>query len=253
MNGQRSLYVFVLLAVISSAACVTPPPPFDYTKYIEADPRSLLVVPVMNNSPEVGADAYFLATISRPVVERGYYVFPVNLTNELLADAGLSDPGLIRETDPVALAEIFDADAILYVVITNWEARYMLLTTQVVVGFEYRLKSGKTGEELWSTSQVLTYQPQTASSGNAIADLVVMAVQAAATKAAPNYIPLARQANWSVATGRTPENPGFIIANPLLIGPLHPGYEEDRAARAGISAEPARPVVPGKGYEVPGG
>jgi hypothetical protein len=236
MTHGRMLIFLTLLALTGSVACVSPPS-YDYSRYVEADPHSILVVPVMNNSPEVGADAYFLATITVPLVERGYYVFPVNMSRNLLADAGLSDPGLIREADATKLASLFGADAILYVVITNWEAKYMLLTTTVTVGFEYLLKSGATGETLWETSQVLVYQPQATSTGNGIADLVVMAVQAAATKAAPNYMPLARQANLSVAMGANPQNPGFMVHNPLLPGPLNDAaYAEDRSARTAAAA-----------------
>ena len=220
---------FVLLS--GSVGCATSPP-FDYTSYIEADPHSILIVPVMNNSPEVGADAWFLATISVPLAERGYYVFPVNMTREMLADAGLSDAGLVREADPTLIAKLMGADAVLYVVITHWEAQYLVLSTTVKVGFEYVLKDGDTGREIWSTKQLMTYTPQSGSSGNAIADLIVLAVQAAATKAAPNYIPLARQANRSIATGKNAQNPGFKIRSPLLPGPYHPSYAADRQNRA---------------------
>lgn len=241
MTIRWLLKLGALVALLGSAACVTPPPPYDYSKYIETDPNSILVVPVMNNSPEVGADAFFLATITVPLVERGYYVFPVNMSRELLADAGLSDPGLVREADATRLAALFGADAILYVVIRNWEAKYMLLTTTVTVGFDYLLRSGQTGEAIWETSQTLVYQPQNTSSGNAIADLVVMAAQAALTKAAPNYMPLARQANRSVATGGTPDNPGIVIHNPLLPGPLDPtAYAEDRASRSSVGVTRAK-------------
>ena len=65
----------------------------------------------------------------------------------------------------------------------------------MTVEFNYVLKDGHTGDELWSTDQKIIYQPQNTSSGNIVADLVVAAVQAAATKAKPNYMPLARQAN----------------------------------------------------------
>lgn len=241
MNTIRACLSFVLLAV--SVGCATGPK-FDYTSYIEADPHSILIVPVMNSSPEVGADAWFLATISVPLAERGYYVFPVNMTRELLADAGLSDAGLVRDADPTLLAKLMGADAVLYVVITNWEAQYLVFSTTVKVGFEYILKDGATGRELWSTKQLMTYTPQSASSGNAIADLIVMAVQAAATKAAPNYIPLARQANQSIATGKNAANPGFTIRSPLLPGPYHPGYTADRQNRAlaAKSATAAKPV-----------
>lgn len=231
------IWVAVVSLVSFGTGCVTPPPPYDYSAFVADDPRSLLIVPVLNNSPEVGADGYFLATITIPLVERGYYVFPVNMSRELLADAGLSDPGLIREADPVRLAELFGADAILYVAITNWEAKYVVFTTQVSVGFEYLLRSGRTGEDLWSTQQRMLYQPQMQSSGNPIADLIVMAVTAAVAKAAPNYLPLARQANMTVATGVGGPNATFRVYNPLLPGPLHPTYAEDRKARAAAPAQ----------------
>ena len=41
----------------------------------------------------------------------------------------------------------------------------------------------------------MKYVPQNTNTGNIIGNLVVMAVNAAMTKAAPNYVPLARQAN----------------------------------------------------------
>jgi hypothetical protein len=241
MNMIGACLAFALL--LGSIGCVTAPK-FDYTSYIESDPHSILIVPVMNNSPEVGADAWFLATISVPLAERGYYVFPVNMTREMLANAGLSDAGLLREADPTLIAKLMGADAVLFVKITNWEAQYLIFATTVKVGFEYVLKDGKTGQEIWSTKQLMTYTPQSTSSGNAIADLIVMAVQAAATKAAPNYIPLARQANQSIATGKNAANPGFTISSPLLPGPYHPSYASDRqnralAAKSATAAKPA--------------
>ena len=158
-----------------------------------ANPHSVLVVPVLNNSPEVTAADYFLATISVPLAERGYYVFPVNMSRELLADSGLSDPGLVHGAHATEIASLFGADTVLFVTITNWEAKYLVLGTTVTVGFEYVLKDGRNGDTLWSSSQVMNYTPATQNSGNAIANLIIMAVQAAVTKALPNYIPLARQ------------------------------------------------------------
>ena len=72
IRARAPMAVVCLLAV--GIGCVSPPPPYDYSAFIDEDPRSLLIVPVMNSSPEVGADAYFLSTITIPLVERGYYV-----------------------------------------------------------------------------------------------------------------------------------------------------------------------------------
>lgn len=231
--------------MLAAAGCATPEP-MDYTRFIDENPRSVLVVPVLNNSPEVGADEYFLATITVPVAERGFYIFPVHMSRELLADAGLSDPGLVHQADPVKLGKLFDADTILYVTIDNWEAQYLLLSTTVTVGFDYVLKSGRTGEVLWEKSAVMNYTPQTASSGNPIADLVVMAAQAAATKAAPNYIPLARQANWAAISARNigPGAPGMLLGDPMLYGPHHPLYRSDWQTGEAAPVAPAQPEEP---------
>lgn len=175
--------------------CVTTPPK-DYTKFRELDPQAILVVPVVNRSVDVDAPDYFLSTISRPVAERGYYVFPVNLVKRLLEDDGLSDAYLVHTSDPTRLAEMFDCDAILYVTIERWDARYTILSTMVTVEFTYLLKSGKTGAKLWSHREKMVYSPQQQqSSGNPLVDLIAAAINAAIVKAMPNYIPLTQQAN----------------------------------------------------------
>jgi hypothetical protein len=219
---------FVAVLLLFSMGCTTIPDPPDYGPFMEANPHSVLVVPVLNNSPEVTAADYFLATISVPLAERGYYVFPVNMSRELLADAGLSDPGLVHGAHATEIASLFGADSVLYVTITNWEAKYLVFATTVTVGFEYVLKDGRTGETLWSSSQTMNYTPQNQSSGNAIADLIVMAIQAAATKALPNYIPLARQANWkTIANVNTGPGQAQTFTYPILMGPYHKLYKSD--------------------------
>src|SRR3972149_2957468 len=167
----------------------------DYTKLNNAKPASILVVPVVNRSVEVSASDYFLSTITIPIAEKGYYVFPVYMVKRVLEDDGLSDADLVHNAPTQTLSEIFGSDAVLYINIEKWEAKYMLLTTQVTVDLSYVLKDGDTGEELWAERQTMVYVPQNQSTGNPLADLLVMAVNAAVTKAAPNYMPLAKQAN----------------------------------------------------------
>jgi len=153
-----------------------------------------LVVPSINKSVEVDAPDYFLSTITMPLAERGYYVFPVNLVKALLADDGLNDANLVHSGDPLRLGEIFGADSVMYISIEQWNAKYMLFTTTVTVELNYSLKSAHTGQELWKNHQVLVYQPQ-GSTAPGLAGLIADAINAAITKAAPNYMPLARQAN----------------------------------------------------------
>lgn len=249
MRLKESKEWAVIAFCLLLGACAPKLTPPDYSLFIEEDPRSILVVPVLNSSPEVGADEYFLATVTVPLAERGYYVFPVNLTRELLADAGLSDPGLVHTADTVRLGKLFGADAVLYVTIMNWEAKYVVLTTTVTVGFEYELRSAKSGQTLWKASETMVYDPDY-SSGGGLADLIVDIVEAAITKAKPSYIPLARQANW-LAIASTNVGPGQpkVKCFPMLIGPYSPNYGTDRQAVPAKAAAPSTPTNPAEGLE----
>ncbi|GJL77493.1 MAG: lipoprotein [Nitrospinaceae bacterium] len=155
-----------------------------------------MVVPVINNSVEVSASDYFLSTVPIPVAENGYYVFPVNLVKRVLEDDGLSDANLVHSASTEKLCELFGADAALYIIIKRWEAQYIVISAQVTVELTYVLKEGVTGEEIWKDEQTVVYSPQgQGGGGGAIGAIIAMAIAAAITKANPNYIPLARQAN----------------------------------------------------------
>ena len=195
MRAASRTLTTVLTLVLGLVGCAAAPHRSDYTEFRTENPRSILVVPPINKSVDVNAPDYFLATVATPLAERGYYVFPVNMVRSVLADDGLSDANLVHSGDPRRLGELFGADAVLYISIERWDAKYAVLATTVTVELAYSLKSAHTGHELWKDHRVLAYSPQHSSSGNALADLIADVVSAAVTKAAPNYMPLARQAN----------------------------------------------------------
>lgn len=207
-------------AVLSG--CATAPASKDYTAFRAANPRSILVVPVLNNTLNVPAPEFFLSTISRPFAERGYYVFPAHMVRRLMEDDGLGDPGLVHKADASRLAPLFGCDSVLYVVIQQWDSKYVLISTTTTVKFDYALKSCRTGEVLWEDTQSMAYSPQGNSSGNPIADLIAQAVLAAIEKGAPNYMPLTIQAN-TLAAG--------LPGRGLPAGPYLPSqYGKDRSA-----------------------
>lgn len=189
---------FIIMVLV--AGCATPPEPKNYTKFNTVSPRSILIVPVVNRSAEVEAPDYFLSTISVPVAEQGYYIFPVNMVKRVMEDDGLSDADMVHAASTPRLCSIFGSDAVLYVVIENWEAAYMVLTTQVKVEMTYLIKDCQNGEELWKDHQMMVWQPSSGGGGGGWGALIAMAVKAVIAKAAPNYIPLAKQANAKVFT-----------------------------------------------------
>jgi hypothetical protein len=217
MTGPRRLLATLAVAALLGG-CVAAPPKPNYDKLLAAAPRSILVVPVVNNTVDVEAAAYFLSTIPVPVAERGYYVFPVNLVKRVLEDDGLSDASLVHAADPVRLCALFGADAALYVTIEKWEAKYLLVSTQVTVAFSYVIKDGRTGDTLWTERRVTTYQSDSGGGQGGAAALIAAIVSAAVTKASPNYMGLARQAN---AQALGPAGTG------VPYGPYRPEYGTD--------------------------
>lgn len=215
----RQLAVRLGLAIalpLLVSACAVPPETKDYSRFREAAPRSIAVVPAVNKSLEVTAPDYYLSTISIPLAERGYYVFPVHLMKRVMEDDGLSDADMVHAAPVERVAEMFGADAVLYVTIQEWQSTYAVLATETRVTIDYALKHGETGETLWSETQTMIYAPK--SGGGGLAGLIADAIVAAIERAAPNYIPLAHQAN------------AFAVYTPgrgLPAGPYAANYNKD--------------------------
>jgi len=220
VNTNVSL-IGIILAVSLLSACATAPSPKSYSAFNSERPRSILVVPTLNNTGNIQAPEFFLSTISRPFAERGYYVFPAYMLKRLLEEDGLSDAGLVHATDASRLGGLFGCDSVLFVTIQRWDSKYLVLSTTTNVAFDYTLKSCKTGNTLWQDKQELVYSPQQNSSGNPLADLIAQAIVAALEKGAPNYMPLTMQANAAAAG---------TLGKGLPAGPYLSTYQQDGAA-----------------------
>lgn len=193
---MRYRRTFALVGVLLSA-CVAQPVKLDMAPFHAAAPRSILVVPVVNRSLDVDAPNYVLSTLPIPIAEKGYYVFPVNTTKFVLEQEGMYEAERVHGESPEALAKLFGADAVLYVTINRWDAQYAVITATVTVDFDYRMVS-KDGTEIWKEHEVMRYSPRNDSSGSPLAVLIGAVINAALTRAAPNYMPLTRQANQQV-------------------------------------------------------
>ena len=122
ISSQKSLSFASLAAAaaVVMSACATAPTAKDYSAFRQEDPRSILVLPALNNSGAVEAPEFFLSTISQPFAQRGYYVFPANMVKSLLEEEGLSDPALLYTADTRRLAKLFGCDTALYLSIERW-------------------------------------------------------------------------------------------------------------------------------------
>ncbi len=228
--GRRAKLAAALLSLsLGACAALEPKPNPALDTFRAVAPRSILVVPVVNESLEVEAGNYLLSTLPIPLAERGYYVFPVNTVKFVLEQEGYYEADRVAQQDPAALAALFGADAILYLTIKRWDAQYVVLATTITVQLEYRMVAAD-GQEIWKETRTKQYTPDGNQNAQAsgLAALLAAAVTAAAARANPNYLELASQAN-NEAIGQ-----GF---NAVPLGPYMP--KEPEAAAAPPPAAPA--------------
>jgi len=142
----RPALAIVLAALLPACAS---PPPVDYAAFLQHMPKSILVLPAINDSIEVGASAHWLPTISRALGERGYYVFPVAVVDAVLRQNGAPTPADMAALPRERLREFFGADAVLLTRIREWGTSYQVVwsTSQVVI--ECQLVDLHTGTMLW--------------------------------------------------------------------------------------------------------
>lgn len=189
------IVIAILVLLLSGCASNVVKP--DLSAFASAAPRSILVVPVVNKSLDVDAPNYMLTTLTVPLAEKGFYVFPVHTAKTVLEQEGFYEGDQVHRQAPEALAKLFGADAVLYVTINRWDAQYAVLATTVTVDFDYRLVA-KDGAEIWRANKKMQYSPQNQNTGHPLANLIAAAVTAAIERAKPNYLPLSRMANVDV-------------------------------------------------------
>ena len=81
---RAATFAALLLVVVGCANTK----PVDYTAFREHRPKSILVLPPLNQSTVVEGTYGYLSTVSRPLAEMGYYVFPVAEVDEFLKETG---------------------------------------------------------------------------------------------------------------------------------------------------------------------
>jgi hypothetical protein len=194
---RTRIWASTALAALTLAmgGCATPPPPYDYTAFIKAKPASLLVLPPLNDSPDVKATPSVWAHATRPLSEAGYYVFPVTLVDETFRQNGLSIATDVQQVPTDKLREFFGADAALYMRIKNYGTRYAVINSETRVEVEGRIVDLRSGALLWEGKAVASSAEQQQQAQGGLVGLLVTAlvnqIVSTATDAGFNYAGIA--------------------------------------------------------------
>lgn len=195
MSLHRISFALVITVVgMMNTGCAVKP--YDYTALKASQPRSILVIPPQNNTVEVNAPYIFLSTITAPLAERGYYVFPVAVIDQFLKDNGLPTPAEMNAIPLDKIREHIGPDAVLYVTIDDWGQQYQVLSSVSRVSSQWRLVDAKTGQQLWSGRAFA--QQSSGDGGGGLAGMLVAAVVEQVLSAIDDKTPqLSRMANYN--------------------------------------------------------
>lgn len=207
-------------SLLFMTACAThQAPTYDYTAFKASRPKSILVLPPVNNTPDVMATPAVLAQVTLPLAESGYYVMPVTLVAETFKQNGLTMPPDMHAVVPAKLQSIFGADAALYLTVTRYGTSYAVLDSAAVVAVNARLVDLRSGQTLWSGAASASNNEGGGSNQGGIVGLLVAAV----VKQILNSVTDASYPVAGVASQR------LLSARPggLLYGPRSPRYGTD--------------------------
>lgn len=216
---QTCRLLAVACAAVMMTGCATAPP-FDYTAYKESRPRSILVLPPLNSTPEVYAPYSVLSQATFPLAESGYYVLPVTLVTETFLENGMTQSAEMHGASRDKLRQIFGADAALYVNISKYGSSFQVVNSVTVVTADAKLVDLKTGKQLWTGSASASSEEGQNNQQGGLAVLLVAAIvkQVIASTTDQSHKITGLTANRLMSAGQK---------NGLLYGPRSPNYGKD--------------------------
>lgn len=213
----------ILLTTIFVGCATHQAAPYDYAAFKQSHPRSIVILPPINESPDINATYSVLSQMTFPLAESGYYVFPVALVDETFKQNGLSIANDIQAVSLAKLYEIFGADAALYVTVEKYGASYTVLNSVAIVTAKAKLVDLKNGAILWQGTATANSNEGGNGGGNGsggiIGVLIAAAVKQVANSATDSSHPVAGKTSLRLlSAGR---------ANGILYGPYSEKYGSD--------------------------
>lgn len=166
-----------------------------FPKIYNEKPKSILVLPAVNNTTAADAASLYATTIAHPLSEAGYYVFSIPYVEEFFNSQGIVDGTQLKQIPMSRFKQAFGADSVLFVNINQWDTNYYLTGGNVTVGAHFELVSTETSEQLWQYDDVIVHNTS-GNSGNPLVDMIATAI----TTAVVDYVPIAKTVNQRIVT-----------------------------------------------------
>ena len=218
---SRFAWIFLIAVLLSFSGCANVKPR-DYSAFRESNPRSLLVLPPLNHSPDIKASGSVLSLTTLPLAESGYYVIPVGVMTETFRQNGLDNPEDIQSVNISKLRDIFGADAALYMEITEYGSSYKIISSDTVVTANAKLVDLRTGTTIWDgTASASSAEDRDNSQGGIVGMLLVAIVEQVVNTTTDKGHTIAARMNERLLTAGQPYG--------LLYGPRSPNFGKNQS------------------------
>ena len=192
---KRFIYFILICFLVTSCGIFNGPTRgSQYAKMYEEKPVTLLVMPPINNSSHEEAKDLLYTSISRPLIEAGYYVISPLLAMDILKTESAYDAENFFDGPVDAFHKFFGADAVVFTIIDKWTKKSVGIETKL----RYVIKSTHTNDILFERScdlyLDLSVNTDSKDLFGAIFDLAASAINTAVT----DHIIAARKANYCI-------------------------------------------------------
>lgn len=209
---KRFIYFILFCCMLTSCGVMnTVTRESQYARMYEEKPVTLLVMPPINNSTNVEAKDLLYTSISRPLIEAGYYVISPLLAMDVLKAESAYDSEMFFDAPLSVFQNYFGADAVVFSVIDTWAKKGLGIETKI----RYVIKSAYTNEILFDRSCDLFLDLSVDSGADGLLGALVDLAASAITTAATDHIVAARKANY------------FILRD-IPRGKYNPQYMQDK-------------------------
>lgn len=144
-------WLSLLGGVALSLACAGGAPHSAVPDYKDRTPRSIAVLPVMNETVNLKAPEVFRPILHNQISMKGYETPALAFIDGRLRENGIREAGQVNSMTPQEVGKLLGVDALLYASVTEFTTTYLLAYASMTVGARFELKDAKTGEKLWDS------------------------------------------------------------------------------------------------------
>jgi hypothetical protein len=119
--------------------------------YKDRAPRSVAVLPVLNETVSLRAPEVFRPLLLNKLSLKGYETPSLSVVDGRLREKDIREAGQVNSLTPQELGKLLGVDALLYAYVTEFSTTYLLAYASMTVGARFELKDTKTGDKLWDS------------------------------------------------------------------------------------------------------